>query len=121
MFARRFLVVSAAAVSLALAPLICQAKVVASQSKHTSSGAKKLSLEDRAMDLVNKVTEVRKWENEFGAKRFNPNTGGRPGMSIEEHHGSLYVVHVFEDMPEHAVTFARYEVNVKTGRVHRLD
>ena len=77
--------------------------------------------EDRALALVEKVKEVQRWEKEFGPKRFNPKTNGRPAFNVEEHHGSVYVVNVFEDKPEQALTFARYEVNIKSGRVKKVD
>lgn len=77
--------------------------------------------EDKAIALAEKVKEVRKWEKEFGPTGVNPATNGKPGFDVESHHGSIYVVHVFEDKPEQALTFARYEVNIKTGRVKKVD
>ncbi len=118
--AKKILVVAASMVSIASASQTAYAKAPAGHSKHPARAAR-VSSEDRALALVEKVKEVKMWEREFGPKRFNPSTQGRPGFNIEEHHGSVYVVNVFEDMPEHNVTFARYQVNVKTGRVQKVD
>ncbi|HEY9731912.1 MAG TPA: hypothetical protein V6C89_08370 [Drouetiella sp.] len=77
--------------------------------------------EDKAISLVEKSREVRAWEKDFGPTGVSPATNGKPGFDIESHHGSIYVVHVFEDKPEQALTFARYEVNIKTGRLKKVD
>jgi len=116
------------AVSMMLSTVVSQtvyAKAPALHSKQTAAKAPKESAaelaEDRALALVEKVKEVQRWEKEFGPKRFNPKTNGRPGFNVEEHHGSVYLVNVFEDKPEQALTFARYEVNIKSGRVKKVD
>lgn len=77
--------------------------------------------EDKAIALTEKTKEVRDWEKAFGPRGVNPATQGRPGFDIESHHGSVYVVHVFEDKPEQALTFARYQVNIKTGSVKKVE
>lgn len=77
--------------------------------------------EDKAIALVEKTKEVRTWEKEFGPTGVSSSTGGKPAFDIESHHGSVYSVHVFEDKPEQALTFARYEVNIQTGRVKKVD
>ncbi|HEY9676958.1 MAG TPA: hypothetical protein V6C76_03075 [Drouetiella sp.] len=81
----------------------------------------KTSDEDRAINLVDRLKEVQAWKKEFGPKHFNPATNGRPGLAVEEHHGAVFTVQVFEDQPDHVVTFARYQVNVKTGSVKKED
>lgn len=118
--AKKIFVVVASMILTASAWQTVYAKTAAGPSKHPARAAR-VSSEDRALALVEKVKEVKMWEKEFGPKGFNPSTQGRPGFNIEEHHGSVYVVSVFEDMPEHNVTFARYQVNVKTGRVQKVD
>ncbi len=120
MFARRILVIAASLVLSTFVTHTAHGKASTGHPKRTAQFAK-LSSEDRALALVEKVKEVQTWEKTFGPKGFNPGTQGRPGFSVEEHHGSMYVVNVFEDMPEHNVTFARYEVNLKTGSVKKLD
>ncbi len=77
--------------------------------------------EDKAIALVEKTKEVRIWEKAFGPSGVSSSTGGKPGFDIESHHGSVYSVHVFEDKPDQALTFARYEVNIQTGRVKKVD
>lgn len=77
--------------------------------------------EDKAISLVEKSKEVRAWEKQFGPTGVSPSTNGKPAFDVESHHGSIYVVHVFEDKPEQALTFARYEVNIKTGRITKVD
>jgi|694.fasta_scaffold142691_2 hypothetical protein len=77
--------------------------------------------EGKAIALVEKTKEVRSWRKEFGPTGINSATNGKPAFDVESHHGSIYVVHVFEDKPEQALTFARYEANIKTGRVRKVD
>jgi hypothetical protein len=121
MISKMLLVISAAVISLACNSVCAYGKAVPSHSRHASKAVKKESDSDRAMDLVWKVKEVKVWLNEFGPKRFNPATSGHPAMGIEGHHGAVYIVNAFEDMPDHVVTFGRYEVNVNTGRVKKVD
>lgn len=118
--AKKFFVVAVSMILITSASQTAYAKAPAGHSKHPARAAK-VSSEDRALALVEKVKEVKMWEKGFGPKGFNPSTQGRPGFNIEEHHGSVYVVNVFEDMPEHNVTFARYQVNVNTGHVQKVE
>ncbi|MBS1955538.1 MAG: hypothetical protein JST89_15255 [Cyanobacteria bacterium SZAS-4] len=123
MSAKKNFILVASIVCTACASNSVNAKAPAAPAKQSKKAvqATKLSPEDRALALVEQVKEVKTWEKEFGPKHFNPATQGRPGFEVEEHHGVVYVVNVFEDMPEHNVTFARYQVNVKTGSVKKVD
>lgn len=120
MFAKTVFLIAASMMFTTCTSQTVHAKVVTTHAKPPARAAK-VSPEERALALVEQVKEVKKWEKEFGPKGFNPATQGRPGFDVEEHHGSVYVINVFEDMPEHNVTFARYRVNVKTGSVKKVD
>lgn len=128
MSARNNLAVFSAVISFVFASQLAYANnsaAPASPKRATVNAAPRESAaelaEDKAIALAEKVKEVRKWEKEFGPTGVNPATNGKPGFDVESHHGSIYVVHVFEDKPEQALTFARYEVNIKTGRVKKVD
>lgn len=107
--------ISFAALLLGLS-LVCSSQSVMAKGKSVSELA-----EDKAIALAEKTKEVRNWEKAFGPRGVNPATQGRPGFDIESHHGSVYLVHVFEDKPEQALTFARYQVNIKTGSVKKVE
>jgi hypothetical protein len=96
-------------------------KAPAAHPKQAAAKSNKDLAGERAVALVEQVKEVQVWEKEFGPNKFNPKTQGRPGFNIEEIHGAVYVVNAFEDKPEQALTFARFEVNVKTGKVKKID
>jgi hypothetical protein len=90
-------------------------------SQMSFAGAKSAEdLEDLAINLVNQTSDVKHWLNEFkGPNGTNPKTQGKPAWSIEEHKGNSYLVKVVEDMPDRQVTFAFYDVNIKTKKVSK--
>ncbi|MBI2810058.1 MAG: hypothetical protein HYX67_04420 [Candidatus Melainabacteria bacterium] len=121
MSAKKISVIAVSLMLLAFASQNVLAKAPAAHPKQAAAKANKQLSGDRAIALVRQVKEVQDWENAFGPKHFNPATQGRPGFSIEEIHGSVYTINAFEDKPEQALTFARFEVNVKTGKVKKVE
>src|SRR3954468_14456546 len=102
MFSTKLFVIAA---SIILCTVNSQTALGKAQAVHSKRAAIKAAIkapketaadlaEDRALALVEKVKEVRMWEKEFGPKRFNDKTNGRPGFNVEEHHGSVYLVNV---------------------------
>jgi hypothetical protein len=84
-----------------------------SNSRTTTAPAK----EDRAIALVLKRKEVQTWRKNFNGPEGTSRLGGREAYSVEGHEGEIYIVHVFEDLPDHVATFNWYEVNIRTGKV----
>lgn len=79
---------------------------------------KSQSPEDKAIDLVKSRKEVKAWLALFKSPgNTSPKTGGSPVLAIDSHQGSVYKIHVFEDMPDHQATFNYYEVDLKTGKI----
>ncbi|MES2213575.1 MAG: hypothetical protein V4473_01910 [Patescibacteria group bacterium] len=73
---------------------------------------------DDAIGYVMRMPEVKQWMKLFnGSNGTNPSTGGRPAFMLDSETNDMYVVRVYENMPDHASTFGFYDVNKVNGRV----
>ena len=78
--------------------------------------------EEIAISIIRDLPEVKKWINSFTEPDgTSPKTGGFPVTRVDRVEGSVYVIQVFERVPDimstHAATFNWYEVNLETKEV----
>ena len=73
---------------------------------------------EEAVDIVQNREEVKEWLSLFTKfNRISPETGGRAVLSLDGLEDGFYIIHVFEDLPDHIATFGWYKVNSLTGEV----
>ena len=78
----------------------------------------RVNREREALELVLRRQDVRDWLGRFSALRgTNPSTGGRPAIRVYQGENGAMIVHLYESMPTHNVTFNRYRVDLQTRRV----
>ncbi len=84
------------------------------QNKNTST---KIT-SDKALEIVSNLPEVKKWEKSFTSPDgTSPTTGGTPVIDNDSETSTTYVIHVYENMPDHTATFNWYYVDKNTGAV----
>lgn len=77
-----------------------------------------LNDEDRVLDLVRNLPEVKKWLSLFSnPDGTSPSTGGKPGIEVDSVDKGIYTIHVFESLPDHNATFNWFYVDPKTGSI----
>ncbi len=88
-------------------------------TKNKSSHAQASAItSDQAIALVSNLPEVKAYMKLFsGPDNTSLKTGGKVGISVDSATPDGYVVWVFEDMPDHTATFARYDVDASSGKV----
>ncbi|MBU6450148.1 MAG: nucleotidyltransferase family protein [Cyanobacteria bacterium REEB67] len=93
--------------------------------KSAESATSVPSKEDRAIDLVWVRPEVKVWCKNFNGVDGVSKIGGHASVSAEpdsDHPGGkIYLVHVFEDLPDHIATFGWYTVDLRSGKVGKKD
>lgn len=76
--------------------------------------------QQKAIELVRNQKDVQVWLALFsGPGQTSPKTGGRPVIAFDHMDGNRYIIHVFEDLPDHTATFNWFEVDSETGAVTR--
>ena len=71
-----------------------------------------------AVELVKSQPEVREWLTLF-ANGGKSKLGGRPVVAFDHQQGSIYVLRVYEDLPDHTASFNWYNVDSESGKVTR--
>jgi len=74
--------------------------------------------DEKAIEIVWRRPEVKKWLAQF--PKGTSKLGGHPSATADHDKGSVYSVHVYEDLPDHTATFNWYKVNVKTRTVSKM-
>jgi hypothetical protein len=73
---------------------------------------------EKALEIVSNLPEVKQWEKLFtNPDGTSPKTGGKPVVVYDSETNTTYVIHVYEDMPDHTATFGWYDVDKNTGIV----
>lgn len=82
-----------------------------------NSSTQNISQED-AINLVKQQKEVKDWLTLFnGPGGTSPKTYGTAHFAFDHMDNNLYIIHAYEDMPDHTSSFNWYKVNKKTGEV----
>ncbi|MBM3494910.1 MAG: hypothetical protein FJX72_11425 [Armatimonadetes bacterium] len=77
--------------------------------------------EKQAIEAVRAQPEVAEW-----LRAFTGDLAERPRFTVEPEHGPVYVIHVYEDVPDpsgggHTATLGWFEVDKRTGEVTRVE
>lgn len=95
------------------------AQKTAVDKKSTSSTAKPAKGElsaKQAEDLVRSRKEIKEWLAMFAKAKQDDRKVGKPQIEVERD-GANWMVHVYEQMPDHTATVNWYTVDPKTGKI----
>ncbi|MCX6752388.1 MAG: hypothetical protein NTZ87_02715 [Candidatus Nomurabacteria bacterium] len=71
-----------------------------------------------AINIVKNLPDVKHWLSAFtGPENTNPKTGGKAMITSDGKTSGQYMIHAYESLPDHDVTFGWYYVDVNTGKV----
>jgi hypothetical protein len=77
--------------------------------------------QEEAINRVRQQKEVKDWLLLFtGLNQTNPTTKGRAVTAYDSTEGDSYIIHVFEDLPDHTATFGWYKVNSLSGIITKV-
>ena len=73
-----------------------------------------------AISRIENLQSIQEWLYLFsGPNHTSPITGGKPIIEIDSISDENYIIHVYEQTPDHTATFGWYYINKKTGIIKK--